>query len=197
MLPWLNLTTMVFVSVLAGAPTLFAQGQWHYEVNQYESRKAFIEQTSVVLGSNCSTRLQFNATQDGKGSTGMIALEFTVSPITRIKGFDFGYFEGPGAPVEGQQLMRVTVTKAGQPFVYMLSLGGWLSAEVNDGFVFSASHHTRNKHGQVRKVITQVLQGAESLEISIIDGRNHAIVLSATFPLKGSRPVFDALLRGI
>jgi hypothetical protein len=194
---WLNLTTTAVVSVLAGTPTLFAQGQWHYEVNQAEFRKAFIEQTSVVLGSNCSTRLQFTATQDGKGSTGMMALEFTVSPITQIKGFDFGYFEGPGAPVEGQQLMRVTVTKAGQPSVHMLRLGGWLSAEVKDGFVFSASHHIRNKQGQVRKVITQVLQGADSIEVAVIDGRNRAIVLSASFPLKGSQPVFEALLRGI
>lgn len=94
----LNLTTTVVVSVLAGAPMVLAQGQWHYEVNQVEFRKAFIEQTAVVLGSNCSTRLQFTATQDGKGSTGMIALEFTVAPISRIKGFDFGYLEGPGAP---------------------------------------------------------------------------------------------------
>jgi len=197
MLPWLTLTTMVFVSVLAGAPMLFAKGQWHYEINQYKFRKAFIEQTSVVLGSNCSTRLQFNVTHDGKGSTGMMALEFTVSPITRIKDFDFGYFEGPGAPVEGQKLMRVTVTKDGQPSVHMLRLGGWLSAEVNDGFVFSASHHTRDKQGQVRTVITQVLQGADSIEVAVIDGRNHAIALSATFPLKGSQPVFEALLRGI
>ncbi|MBZ0170027.1 hypothetical protein MELA_02889 [Candidatus Methylomirabilis lanthanidiphila] len=197
MLQWLNLTTAVVVSVLAGAPMVFAQGQWHYEVNQVEFRKAFIEQTAVVLGSNGSTRLQFTATQDGKGSTGMIALEFTVAPISRIKGFDFGYFEGPGAPVEGQKLMRVTVTKAGQPSVHMLSLGGWLSAEVNDGFVFSATNQTRDKQGQVRQIITQILQGADSIEVAVIDGSNHAIVLSATFPLKGSQPVFAALVRGI
>ncbi len=195
--PWLNLTTTAFVSVLAYAPTLFAQGQWHYEVNHHEFRKAFIEQTSMVLGSNCSTRLQFNATQDSKGSTGMIALEFTVSPITQIKGFDFAYFEGPGAPAEDQKLMRITVTKAGTPTVHMLSLGGWMSADVNDGFVFSASHHTRNKQGQVRKVITQVLQGADSIEVAVIDGRNRAIVLSATFPLTGAQPIFEALLKGI
>lgn len=93
--------------------------------------------------------------------------------------------------------MRVTVTKAGQPSVHMLSLGGWLSAEVKDGFVFSATNQTRDKQGPVRQIITQILQGADSIEVAVIDGSNHAIVLSATFPLKDSQPVFAALVRGI
>ena len=197
---YFKLTGIAFFLFFAGAPTPFAQSQWRYEVNQYGLRQAFIEQKSIVLGSTCSTRLQFNATQDraGKGITGILALEFTVSPISSIKGFDFEYFHGVGAPLGDQKLMRVTVTKGGRPFIHTLGAGGYLSsAYVDDGFVFHANNLTRNKQGQVRKVLDQVLQGAESLEVAVIDGKDHAMVLSATFPVTGSKPAIEALLNGI
>jgi len=198
----IKLTGMVFLLFFAGAPTLFAQSEWQYELYQHSEsgmRQAFIEQKSIVLGSTCSTRLQFNATQDhGKDILGAVALEFTVSPMSSIKGFDFEYFEGPDAPVGSQKLMRVTVTKGGRSFIHMLTLTGIFSSEhLDDGFVFIATNLTRNKQGQVRKVLDEVLQGAESLEVAVIYGKNHAIVLSDTFPLTGSKPAIEALLKGI
>ena len=94
--------------------------------------------------------------------------------------------------------MKVTVTKGGRPFIHTLGAGGYLSsAYVDDGFVFHANNLTRNKQGQVRKVLDQVLQGAESLEVAVIDGKDHAMVLSATFPVTGSKPAIEALLNGI
>ena len=63
-------------------------------------------------------------------------------------------------------------------------------------FVFAANSLTRNKQSEVRKVLEQV-RGAESLEVAITDGHNHALVLSATFPLAGSKPAIEALLKGI
>lgn len=192
-----HIATIALVSVFANTPVLHAQSQWRFEANQYDLRKASIEQKSIALGVNCSTRLQFQATQDGKGSTGMLGLEFTISPISLIKKFDFGYFEGPDAPVGGRKLMRVTVFKEGKPFVHTLGLGGWGSAEVDDGFVFGTSSRTSNKEGTVRKIIDQVLQGAESLEVAIIDSKNRSIILSAPFPLLGSKPAIESLLKGI
>jgi hypothetical protein len=199
----IKLTGIVFLLFLAGAPALFAQSQWQFEHYQHAEsgmREAFIEQKSIVLGSTCTTRLQFNATKDNKNGDGVLDLQFTVSPMSSIKGFDFEYFDGPFAPVETetQSLMRVTVTKGGRPFVHSLFLSGFMSGEyLDDGFVFSATNLTRNKQGQVRKVLEQVLQGAESLEVTIIDGKDHTIVLSATFPLAGSKPAIEALLKGI
>ena len=191
-------TGIAFFLLFAAAPASFAQSQWRYEDNQHPPRHVFIEQTSIVLGSTCSVRLQFDATQDNKNGDGVLALEFTVSPMSSIKDFDFDYFEGPDAPVGGQKLMRVTVTNGGRPFIHTLILTGFLSSEyLDDGFVFEASNLTRDKQGQVRKVLDQVLQGAESLEVAVIDGKDHAIVLSATFPLTGSKPAIEALLKGI
>jgi hypothetical protein len=195
-----KLTGIAFFLFFAGVPTPFAQSQWQYKGSQYEYglRQAFIEQTSTVLGSTCSVRLQFNAAQDSKAGDGVLALEFTVSPMSSIKGFDFEYFHGIGAPVGAQKLMRVTVIKGGRPFVHMFSPIGILSSQyLDDGFVFIANNLTRNKQGKVRKVLDQVLQGAESLEVAVIDGKDHAIVLSATFPLAGSKPAIEALLKGI
>jgi hypothetical protein len=193
-----KLAGIAFLLLFAAAPAAFAQSQWRYEDNEHSPNHAFIEQTSIVLGSTCSVRLQFNATRDDKYGDGFLALEFTVSPMSSIKGFDFEYFEGPGAPVGGQKLMRVTVTKGGGSFIHMLPPIGILSSEyLDDGFVFIANNLTRNKQGQVRKVLDEVLQGAESLEVAIIDGKDHAIVLSATFPLTGSKPAIEALLKGI
>lgn len=195
---YFKLTGIAFFLFFAAAPAAFAQSQWRYEDNQHPPRHAFIEQKSIVLGSTCSVRLQFNATQDNKHGDGVLALEFTVSPMSSIKGFDFEYFEGPGAPVGAQKLMRVTVTKGGRPFIHTLILTGFLSSEyLDDGFVFAANNLTRNKQGQVRQVLDQVLQGAESLEVAVIDGKDHTIVLSATFPLTGSKPAIEALLKGI
>ena len=194
----LKLTGIAFFLFFAAAPESFAQSQWRYEDNQHPPRHAFIEQTSIVIGSTCSVRLQFDATRDNKHGDGVLALEFTVSPMSSIKGFDFDYFEGPGAPVGDHKLMRVTVTKGGRPFIHTLSLTGFLSSEyLVDGFVFEASNLTRDKQGQVRKVLDQVLQGAEDLEVAVIDGKDHAIVLSATFPLPDSKPAIEALLKGI
>ena len=193
-----KLTGIAFSLLFAAVPAAFAQSQWRYEDNQHLPRHAFIEQTAIVLGSTCSVRLQFDATQDNKNGDGVLALEFTVSPKSSIEGFDFDYFEGPGAPVGGQKLMRVTVTKGGNPFIHALILTGFLSSEyLDDGFVFEANNLTRDKQGQVRKVLDQVLQGAEGLEVAVIDGNDHEVVLSATFPLTGSKPAIEALLTGI
>jgi hypothetical protein len=198
MIRFFKVSVISLFLLLSGTPTLFAQPQWQYEVNQYGYRQAFIEQESIVLGSSCSTRLEFNAaTRIRKNSIGYLSLEFTVSPVSSIKGFDFEYFHGVGAPVGSQKLMRITITRGGKPSVHKLSLGGWLSAEVDDGFAFNATNPTRDKQGQVRKVLDQVLQGAENLEVAIIDGKDHSIVLSATFPLTGSKPIIEALLKGI
>jgi hypothetical protein len=107
---------------LTSASKLLAQPQWQYTVNQYGYRQAFIEQESIVLGSNCSTHLEFNAaTRIRKDSIPYLSLKFTVSPYSSIKGFDFEYFHGVGAPVGEQKLMRVTVIKGGKPFVHKLS----------------------------------------------------------------------------
>jgi hypothetical protein len=193
-----ELTGIALLSLLAGAPALSAQPQWRYEANQYGHRTAVLDQKSTVLGSNCSTRLEFfAATRISKDAIGYLSLQFTVSPLSSIKGFDFEYFHGVDAPVGDQKLMRITVTWGGKSSVHMWSPGGWLSAEVRDGFVFSASNPTRDKQGQVRKVLDEVLEGAQSIEVAIIDGKNHAIVLSATFPLAGSKPAIEALLKGI
>ena len=195
---WFKLTGIAFFLFLAVTPASFAQSQWRYEDNQRPPRHAFIEQTSTVLGSTCSVRLQFNATQDSKAGDGALSLEFTVSPMSSIKGFDFDYFHGIGAPVGAQKLMRITVTKGDGSFIHMFRPIGILSSEyLDNGFVFIAHSLTRNKQGQVRRVLDQVLQGAESLEVAVIDGNDHAIVLSATFPLTGSKPAIEALLNGI
>lgn len=195
---YFKLAGIVFFLFFVVAPVSFAQSRWRYEDNLHPPRHAFIEQTSTVLGSTCSVRLQFNVTQDSEAGDGVLALEFTVSPMSSIKGFDFEYFNGIGAPVGAQKLMRVTVTGGGRSFIHMLPPIGILSSEyLDDGFVFIANNLTRNKQGQVRNILDQVLQGAESLEVAIIDGNNHGIVLSATFPLAGSKPAIEALLKGI
>ena len=192
----LAIAWIVLSSLLASAPTLLAQPQWHYEVNKHGLRSAFIEQRATVLGADCMTHLRFNAAQDRKeGAVGMLGLYFMVSPMRSIKGFDFEYFHGRDAPVGDRELMRVTVTKEGESFVHRLGAGGFLSAEVRDGFVFHASNPTHDKQGRVRKLLDQ-LRGAERLEIAVIDGRDPAIVLSITFPLAGSKPALEALLKG-
>lgn len=193
----LKISGIIFFAFLAGASTTFAQPRWHYKVDQYGVRRAFIDQKSTVLGSTCSTRLEFHATQDGPNSTGALGLDFTVSPTTSIKGFDFDYFDGPGAPVGDHELMRITVTKGGKRFVHAVTLVGYFSADVADGFVFETNNLTDNKQGQVRKVLDQMLQNAISIEVAVTDGENHKRVLSATFPLTGSKLVFEALLKGI
>jgi len=202
---YLQVTGIAFFVFLSGVTTAFAQSQWRYEVDRFgnsphdENRRAVIEQKSTILGSTCSTRLQFTATQDhGKGITGPLALYFTVSPMSSIKGFDFEYFDGPFSPLGNQKLMTVTVTKGGRSFIHRLGLTGYLSSEhLDDGFVFETSNLTRNKQGEVRKLLDEALQGAESLEVAVVDGKDHTIVLSATFPLMGSKTAIEALLKGI
>ncbi|MBI4912196.1 MAG: hypothetical protein HY823_05625 [Acidobacteria bacterium] len=184
---------------MALAPPTFlpAQSGWGIQAGPSGLRKASIQQEATVMGAKCTTRLQFTCTQDSPGAAGVLALEFTVAPITPLKGFDFGFFEGPGAPAGAKGLMRLTVTRAGKPSVHSLRLGGWLSAEVEDGFVFASNQRTRQKTGPVRQVLNQVLEGAETLEVAIVDGRNPSTVLKARFPLAGSGPALRSLLKGL
>ena len=201
---YLRSTGIVFLAFLASASTVLAQPQWQYKVDRFgskpreENRRAAMEQTTTVLGSTCSTRLQFMATQDqGEGVTGLLSLEFTVSPAESIKGFDFRYFEGPDAPGGDQKLMRITVTRADKRFVHTFYQAGYWSAEVDGGFVFETSDVTRDKRSPFRKLLNQLREGGQSLEIAVTDGKNPARVISVTYPLSGSKSVFKALLEGL
>lgn len=193
-----------FSVLVAGASTACAPPPWQYEVDRFASRpeaelrRAFIEQESILLGSRCSARLEFTVTRDdGAGATGMLNLEFTVSPAGSIPDFDFQYFEGPDAPARGQTLMTITVTQGSEHVVRTFGQNGYWSAEVDDGFAFQTASMTRDRESDVRRLLDQLREGARSIEISVTDGRNPAIVLSASFPLSSSEAVFEALLEGI
>jgi len=204
MIRYLRVPLINFSVLLAGASIACARPHWHYEVDRLgdepdnEGRRAFLEQEFTVLGAACSTRLEFSVTQDqGPGITGLLNLEFTVSPAQSIDGFDFEYFDGPDAPAREERLMKITVTQGSDHFVHTLYQNGYWSAEVTDGFAFQSADLTRDAQSEVRALLEQLREGAQSLEIAITDGRNHSLVLSATFPLSGSRSVFEALLEGI
>jgi hypothetical protein len=96
---WLNMIRMKsilvqcqIITVILGClifSSLHAQEQWKFSVNQYNLRETFIDQQAVVLGVPCSSRLKFMCTQDQKGVTGCLSMEFTIAPCSKIAGFDF------------------------------------------------------------------------------------------------------------
>jgi hypothetical protein len=186
----------VLVSFLSLQP-LKAQSPWKFTVNQYSLRETSFDRNSVVLGVPCSTRLKFICTQDSNGTTGDLSMEFTISPSSKIPGFDFEYFEGPDAPAGGKKLMTITLNQGGRRTKFQVGLGGWFSAEIDDGFVFGSVTPTRAKTGYMRKVVEGILDGAESVEIAVSDGNDPSKVIVATFPVATGKPSFQALMRGI
>lgn len=186
----------VMANILSLQP-LKAQSTWKFEVNQYGLRETYSDESSVVLGVPCSARLKFICTQDSKGTTGNVSLEFTISPSSKIPGFDFEYFEGPDAPAAGKKLMKITLTQGGRQTRFQVGPGGWFSAEIDDGFVFGSGTPTRTKTGDMRKVVGGILGGAESIEVAVADGNDPPEVIAVTFPVATGKPSFQALMRGI
>lgn len=166
-------------------------------------RHAFIEQKATGLGEHCSARLQFWATQDlGKDALGSLALDLTVSPIRSIKGFDFDYFVGEDGRASNQTFIRVTVFKSGERFVHCFGVYGLYEYKYDPftgytGMTFETNNLIDNKQGPVWKLVDQLLKGADRMETVVIDGKNHATILTVTFPLAGSKPTLAALLKGL
>ena len=51
----------------------------------------------------------------------------------------------------------------GKQIRFQESPGGWVSAEIEDGFVFRAGTPTKNRNGYMRKVINQIIGGTETI----------------------------------
>lgn len=138
------------IAVILGCLTfssLHAQEQWKFSVNQYYLRESYIDQQAVVLGFPCTSRLKFICTQEQKGATGYLSMEFTIAPYSKIAGFDFELFEGSDAQLGGKKLLIITLAKAGKQIRFQESLDGWVSAEIDDGFVFGSGTPTKNRNG--------------------------------------------------
>jgi hypothetical protein len=188
------------IALILGSLTfssLHAEEPWKFSVNQYDLKETYIDQQVVVLGVPCTSRLKFMCTQDQKGATGYLSMEFTITPYSRIAGFDFEFFEGPDAPIGGKKLLIITLAKAGKQIRFQESLGGWVSAEIEDGFVFGSGTPTKNRNGYMRKVINQIIGGAETIEVAVTDGKNPSKVVSVIFPAAKGRESFKSLLKGI
>jgi len=176
---------------------LIAQEQWKFSVNQYDLRETHFDKKSTILGIPCITRLKFQCAQDGKGATGYLSMYFTISNSSKITGFDLGYFDGPGAEVGKKKLMRITLMKNGVKSEFHVGLSGTGSAEIDDGFVFETGTPTKNKNGYMRKIVDEILAGAESIEVAVVDGKDHSKVIVGSFPLTNGRQGFQGLLQGI
>ena len=93
--------------------------------------------------------------------------------------------------------MSITLAKAGKQIRFQESLGGWVSAEVEDGFVFGAGTPTINRNGSMRKVSNQITGGAETIEVAVTDCKNSSKIVSVIFPVANGRESFKSLLKGI
>lgn len=49
----------------------------------------------------------------------------------------------------------------------------------------------------MRKVINQIIGGAETIEVAVTDGKNPSKVASVIFPVASGRESFKSLLKGI
>lgn len=178
---------------------LHAQGIWQYSRNQFDRREVHTRKNVTVFGTPCSALLTFICTQDSKDKhiTGMLSLEFTISPASKVHGFDFEYFEGPGAPGGGQTLMTITLVSGEKHSRFQVPLSGWWSADVDDGFTFGTSTPTRDRNGYMRKIVAGILGGAESIEIEIVDGPRKKKAILATFPVSADRHHFQAMMQGM
>ncbi len=198
--PFCRATFFITTGILLFGPhSLSAQGNWKYSVNQYDLREVYTEQKLTIFETPCISRLRFICTQDGKDkqAIGYLSLEFTISPASIVQGFDFGYFEGPDAPVGAKKLMKITLIQGKKRSSFQVPLNGWWSAEVDDGFTFGTGTPTRNKIGYMRKVIEAILAGADSIEVVVFDGPLQKKSIAAIFPVSADRLHFKAMMQGI
>jgi len=189
--------SLIALLVVIPWQALSGQSQWSFSKNQYDLRETYIDGQSNVFGVQCTTRLKFRCTKDGKCSTGYTYMEFTIAPVAKLSGFNFSYFEGPDADVGSRKLLSVVLDNHGQQNKFQVGLTGWYSADVDDGFVFGSGTPTKNKSGYMRKIIQEIIHGAETIEITVIDGKTPGKTITASFPLKDGLNGFKALLEGV
>jgi hypothetical protein len=191
--------TFITVAFLASPQLLRAQSHWTYSVNNHGLKEMHIDQRATILGRSCITRLKFICTHDSKdgGASGALSMELTIAPATEIKEFNFDFFEGPDAPVGKQELMKIVLIRGATRTEFRVPVGGWASAEGEDGFSFGTSSLTRDKTGHVRKILNGILSGAESIQVSVIDGIDPTKVISASFPTAPDLQSFRELMQGL
>lgn len=213
---YFRIAALTLAAFLLGAPTASAQPpQWHFYVTKINGiHHAFVEQKATSLGKHCSARLEFWAAPSlGMEGEGSLALEFTFSPVhpCSFQGFNFDHFdyETDGFVDSNQQLIsaiiRVTVFRGGKRFVHSIGVA-FINLDNNDedptvatGVTFIAYYSIDNKHSPIRKLVDQLIKGADRMEIAVIEieGKNHTTIFSATFPLAGSRVVLAKMLKGL
>lgn len=171
------------------------QNTWHYSVNPYGLRELYTDVTSDILGTSCVSRLKFILADDKEGGPGeaCLSMEFTVSPCSKIKNFNFKRFEGPYAPTAGKELMMIILSRGNNKKIFRVSQSGWLSAEVKDGFTFGNSARANNKNSTLRKIIEGILKGKETIDITVSETYSGAAV-SSTFPVGQGRTHFKEFL---
>ena len=193
----LLIMVLFFIPVYDGS---YAQARTDWKYSDRNSfREIQAEQKTSILGVSGLTNLKFICSRDSmdRKAKGAISMELTVSPASKIKGFDFDYFEGPDAPAGRQRLLQVTVFKKDSQSSFQLPLTGSWSSGTEDGFTFSASSPAKDKKGDMRKIMDEILAGAEKIELRVFDGPKKTKFITSEFMLESSGEQFNALMKGI
>ena len=190
----------VWLALGALSPVCAAEPNgWLFDMGSIQSplKSATLVQQTRVLATPSTARLSFNASSGDAATkaTRMMSISLTLEPAGQLTSFDFDAFEGPGAPASKRKLMKVAVyANKRPPAVFWLNAAGWYSADAQDAFVFSHSHEVADPKGAVRDVLTRLAQGAQRIEVSVLDSRNRAVALSASFDVEQNQAGFKALL---
>lgn len=187
--------------ILFSIQIVYSQNNWHYSTDKNDLRQMYMEQSIKVFGQACTGQLRFICTQDDKNYpddiSGALSMEFTIYPVSKIKNFNYMGFQESEYPAKNKDLIKITLINNKKRTEFKAPLGSWWNGYIKDAFTFGYSTLTKDKSGNMRKILDQILSGAQTIEITVYNKTDQQKFITASFPLASGKKQFQALMKGI
>ncbi len=164
-------TNLVLLVVIAA----HAQ-DWQNQVDENGLRTARVSASGSTPDGPATTTL---TVQCRPGKDGAVSILYAISATEQMKKFNFGDFEGPGAPASKRKLVRIVVQTQRGAVTVQTPVSGY---RIDQGtFVFQFAART-NMASQVTRVTDAIRAGAETISVTVQDSRNTGRTIQTRFP---------------
>lgn len=155
---------------------------WQAEVNEYGLATATVTTQAFYREHAVPVAVRF---QCSPGADGSLSIMLIIRDASLVPSFPLDYFEGPDAPANERELLRVEVGGATVSFSFDLPTSGWY---LDEAFIIA---HAAPAEGDspVRRIADAIEQGATSLAIGVRSPDDPNEALFAPTPLAGASTV--------
>lgn len=182
---------LIIITGLMLTMTVAVRAQdWRHQVNENGLRTARVSAPGTAPNGPAATTLTL---QCAPGKDGSVSIQYAVSGTDKIKQFNFGDFEGPGAPASKRRLVQFAVQTPRGAVKLQTAVSGYYTDQ--GVFVFELAAANNAVSGATR-VADAIRGGAESVTIMVQDSRNLRRTIQTRFPAADAAPAVTETLKG-